>query len=86
MSGGGGTGDRGAINPSDVPLRKDVRLILETPSKEINEKMDRTSDIRALAVCIEVVTEGELGSAILYNQNWQNLDMSKRRRLTSSRR
>ena len=26
--------------------------------------MDRTSDVRPFAVCIEAVTEGELGSAI----------------------
>ena len=80
---GGTAGDRGAINPSDELL---VCLILETPSKEINEKMDRTSDIRAFPVCVEAVTEGEFGSAILYNQNWQNSDMSKERGLTSSRR
>jgi len=54
-------GVRGAINPSDVPLRKDVCLILETPSKEKNEKIDRTSDTRAFAVC----SEGELGSAVI---------------------
>ena len=40
--------------------------------------MDRTSDIRAFAVCIEDVIEGELGSAILYNQDRQNSDMSKK--------
>lgn len=57
----GGAGDRGAINPSDEP--RDVRLILETPSNETNEKKDRTSDTRAFPICIGDPTEGELGSA-----------------------
>lgn len=60
-----GAGDRGAINPSDVPLRDDVCLILETLSKETNEKMDRIRDTRAVAACIEDATEGELGSAVV---------------------
>lgn len=59
-----GAGDRGAIIPSDVPRRIDVCLILETPSKEIKEKMDRTSDTRGNSFCIEDATEGELGSAV----------------------
>jgi len=33
--------------------------------KRKNEKMDRTSDIRAFAVCVEAAKEGELGSAVV---------------------
>lgn len=58
-------GDRGAMRPSEVSLREGRALSLGMlPSKEKRENMDLMRDTREGPVWIEVVAEGEVGSAL----------------------